>query len=169
MIQKILLLAEWNANKNVWVESIAIIVKSNLYFLIQPWWNIRTIEIPRAKIDFLFNLWYNIYIKKSIYHKVVRWLKTLNQQELKSIEQFFQLKQPQLLKAMKHYLNSKYDKVIATKQYLIAVGDIPVGLVAHLDTVFKNPPDNIFYDRVKNRRYSKSMRNRSTGPAILIF
>ena len=81
-------------------------------------------------------------------------MKTLNQQELKSIEQFFQLKQPQLLKAMKHYLNSKYDKVIATKQYLIAVGDIPVGLVAHLDTVFKNPPDNIFYDRVKNVMWS---------------
>ena len=49
-------------------------------------------------------------------------MKTLNQQELRSIEQFFQLTQPQLLKAMKHFLESKYDKVISTKEYLIAVG-----------------------------------------------
>ena len=81
-------------------------------------------------------------------------MKTLNQQELKSIEQFFQLTQPQLLKAMKHYLATKYDKVIATKEYIIAVGDIPVGLVAHLDTVFKFVPNDIYYDRVKNVMWS---------------
>ena len=81
-------------------------------------------------------------------------MKTLNQQELKSIEQFFQLTQPQLLKAMKHYLNTKYDNVIATKEYIVAVGDIPVALVAHLDTVFKHPPQNIYYDRVKNVMWS---------------
>ena len=71
-------------------------------------------------------------------------MKTLNQQELKSIEQFFQLNQLQLLKAMKHYLGTRYDKVIATKDYVIAVGDIPVGLVAHLDTVFKHLPEDIY-------------------------
>lgn len=81
-------------------------------------------------------------------------MKTLNQQELKSIEQFFQLTQSQLLKAMKHYLNTKYDKVIVTQDYLVAVGDIPIALVAHLDTVFKNPPKNIYYDRVKNVMWS---------------
>ena len=81
-------------------------------------------------------------------------MKTLNQQELKSIEQFFQLKQPQLMKAMKHYLNMKYENVISTKEYLIAVGEIPVALVAHLDTVFKEPPHDIFYDRVKNVMWS---------------
>ena len=85
---------------------------------------------------------------------MVRGLKTLNQQELKSIEQFFQLKQPQLMKAMKHYLNMKYENVISTKEYLIAVGEIPVALVAHLDTVFKEPPHDIFYDRVKNVMWS---------------
>lgn len=81
-------------------------------------------------------------------------MKTLNQQELKSIEQFFQLNQLQLLKAMKHYLGTRYDKVIATKDYVIAVGDIPVGLVAHLDTVFKHQPEDIYYDRVKNVMWS---------------
>lgn len=81
-------------------------------------------------------------------------MKTLNQKELKSIEQFFQLTQSQLLKAMKHYLEIKYEKVITTKEYLIAVGDIPVGLIAHLDTVFKFSPKDIYYDRVKNVMWS---------------
>lgn len=81
-------------------------------------------------------------------------MKTLNQQELRSIEQFFQLTQPQLLKAMKHYLGTKYEKVIATKEYVIAIGDIPIGIVAHLDTVFKFVPNNIYYDRVKNVMWS---------------
>ena len=81
-------------------------------------------------------------------------MNTLNAQELKSIEQFFQLRQPSLLKALKHYLKNKYDKVIATNEYLVAVGDIPVALTAHLDTVFKEAPQRIFYDRVKNVMWS---------------
>ena len=81
-------------------------------------------------------------------------MKTLNQQELRSFEQFFQLKQPQLLKAMKQYLTSKYEKVIASKDFIIAVGDTPIALMAHLDTVFKSPPHNIYYDRVKNVMWS---------------
>ena len=58
------------------------------------------------------------------------------------------------MKAMKHYLSMKYENVISTKEYLIAVGEIPVALVAHLDTVFKEPPHDIFYDRVKNVMWS---------------
>lgn len=81
-------------------------------------------------------------------------MKTLNQQELRSIEQFFQLKQASLLKALRQYLKNKYDKVISTNDYIIAVGDIPVGLTAHMDTVFKHPPQDIFYDRVKNVMWS---------------
>ena len=55
---------------------------------------------------------------------------------------------------MKHYLSTKYEKVIVTKEYLMAIGDIPIGLVAHLDTVFKFVPNNIYYDRVKNVMWS---------------
>lgn len=55
---------------------------------------------------------------------------------------------------MKHYLGTRYEKVIATKDYVLAVGDIPIGLVAHLDTVFKVLPENIYYDRVKNVMWS---------------
>ena len=81
-------------------------------------------------------------------------MKTLNTTEVKSIEQFFQLTQEELLKIMSKFLKSKYNKVFSTKEYVVAVGDIPVGLVAHLDTVFPKPPENIFYDRAKNVMWS---------------
>ena len=81
-------------------------------------------------------------------------MKTLTQQELRSIEQFFQLKQPSLLKALRQYLKTKYDTVISTNDYIVAVGDIPIALAAHMDTVFKHPPQDIFYDRVKNVMWS---------------
>ena len=55
---------------------------------------------------------------------------------------------------MKHYLSTKYEKVISTKDFVVAVGDAPIGLVAHLDTVFNNSPQEIFYDRVKNVMWS---------------
>ena len=78
----------------------------------------------------------------------------LKPSELKSIEQFFQLKQENLLKIMDRYLTSKYDVVYTTPHYIVAVGDIPIGIVAHLDTVFSIPPADIFYDRVKNVMWS---------------
>ena len=81
-------------------------------------------------------------------------MKTLKPAELKSIEQFFQITQENLLKIMGKYLKSKYDKVYYTKDYIIAVGDIPVALVAHMDTVFTSPPEEIFYDRAKNVMWS---------------
>ena len=81
-------------------------------------------------------------------------MKTLSIQEQKTLEKLFKLDQPTLLKVMKQYLKKKYDEVIETEDYLIAVGDIPIALVAHLDTVFKSPPENIYYDRVKNVMWS---------------
>ena len=77
-------------------------------------------------------------------------MKTLKPAEIKSIEQFFQLKQENLLKVMSKYLKTKYKEVYFTPDYIIAVGDIPIAVIAHLDTVFPSPPENIFYDRVKN-------------------
>jgi hypothetical protein len=78
----------------------------------------------------------------------------LKPSEYRSIQQFFQIKQKGLVKIMANYLSSKYETVYATKDYVIAVGDIPVALVAHLDTVFTTPPHNIFYDREKNVMWS---------------
>jgi hypothetical protein len=81
-------------------------------------------------------------------------MEILKPTEVKAIEQFFQLRQNRLLKVMDKFLRTKYDKVFCTKDYVIAVGDIPVALVAHMDTVFATPPENIFYDRVKNVMWS---------------
>lgn len=81
-------------------------------------------------------------------------MKTLKPAEIKSIEQFFQLKQENLLKVMGKYLKTKYKEVYFTPDYIVAVGDIPIAIVAHLDTVFDSPPENIFYDRVKNVMWS---------------
>ena len=81
-------------------------------------------------------------------------MRTLNNQELKTMESFFQASQSSLKKALTQYLKARYKRVISTRDYVIAVGDIPVALVAHLDTVFPYLPENIYYDRVKNVMWS---------------
>ena len=47
------------------------------------------------------------------------------------------------------YLKEHYKKVIYKKDYLMAEGDLPVCLVAHLDTVFAEPPQDIYVDKEK--------------------
>jgi hypothetical protein len=78
--------------------------------------------------------------------------KILSTKQQNVLEQLFQFKQKTLLKVMDNYLRQKYDseKVITTKDYIIAIGDIPVALVAHMDTVFEHPPTDIYYDTKKN-------------------
>ena len=53
-------------------------------------------------------------------------------------------------KAMTKYLKSKYSQVKITKDYIVAIGDIPIALVAHMDTVYKTPVKNLYYDEKKN-------------------
>lgn len=61
----------------------------------------------------------------------------------------------QKLKAIVHkFLTKKYDNVICTEEYLFAEGEVPICLVAHLDTVFKQPPTDIFYDQEKKVMWS---------------
>lgn len=57
-------------------------------------------------------------------------------------------------KAMAKYLKSTYDNVIITKDYIVAVGEIPIALVAHMDTVFKTPVSNLYYDQRKGVLWS---------------
>lgn len=76
-------------------------------------------------------------------------MRVLKSSELKTIEQLFGLSQASLKKAVTSILRSNYKEVVATDQYVYAIGDIPIALTAHLDTVFKNPPKEIFYDQRK--------------------
>lgn len=52
------------------------------------------------------------------------------------------------------YLKKKYKKVEVTNDYIVAHGRIPIALVAHMDTVFKEPPKEFFYDTTKNVMWS---------------
>ena len=81
-------------------------------------------------------------------------MRTLKNNDYKLFEQIVAMKQPALLKTMSAYLKRHYDNVCATKDYIYAVGDIPVAIVAHLDTVFKEPASEIYYDERKNVMWS---------------
>lgn len=52
-----------------------------------------------------------------------------------------------------------YKNIFATKDYILALGNIPVMLVAHLDTVHKDVPQTILYDKKKKMIWSPE-RNR---------
>ena len=71
-----------------------------------------------------------------------------------TLEGLFKLNEKTLLNTMYHFLNKKYDRVKKTEKYVFAIGDIPITLVAHCDTVFSNPPIHIFYDNQKNVMWS---------------
>lgn len=69
-------------------------------------------------------------------------------------EQIVSMKQNTLLKLVYKCLKDRYKQVYATKDYVMAVGDIPIGLVAHLDTVFTTPVKDLYYDTRKNIMWS---------------
>lgn len=57
-----------------------------------------------------------------------------------------ELDQSALHNLLFQYLNKYYKEPVSTTQYIYAEGNIPVALVAHLDTVFEKPPSLVFYD-----------------------
>lgn len=79
---------------------------------------------------------------------------TFTNKDRKVYQNICHLSERGVLSYMKDLLTSKYGKesVIATPSYVIAVGDLPVALVAHADTVFHRPPtiENFFYDQEKD-------------------
>ena len=72
-------------------------------------------------------------------------MKTIN--DYKLFQEILSLSQNQLKSFMKEFLRKKYTKAIARDKYLMAIGDIPVTLVAHLDTVFKDGKRILCYDK----------------------
>lgn len=47
-----------------------------------------------------------------------------------------------------------YKNIFATSKYLFALGNIPILLVAHLDTVHRDIPETILYDEEQNMIWS---------------
>lgn len=76
-----------------------------------------------------------------------------SQKERKIYQNLCHAKEKGVLSLMRDVLVSKYtaENVVATPSYVYALGEIPVAVVAHADTVFKAPPDidNFFYDQEK--------------------
>lgn len=62
------------------------------------------------------------------------------------------LKDGAVIKLMGKVLEKYYPKnqIVVTKDYVYAPGTIPIGLVAHADTVHAQLPSEIFFDRKKN-------------------
>ena len=81
-------------------------------------------------------------------------MEKLKPNDLATLEGIFGLKQKALLNTMENFLRNKYKTVVKTKQYLYAIGEIPVALVAHCDTVFTEPSVDIYYDERKNVMWS---------------
>lgn len=81
-------------------------------------------------------------------------MQCLNPNDMKMFEAIFKTNQESLIRLLSKILRRKYENVIQTKDYLLAEGNIPIALVAHLDTVFKNPPNEIYYDKEKNVMWS---------------
>lgn len=74
----------------------------------------------------------------------------LSDNDYKLYTSIIQLTQESLRKTLLKYLQKKYPRqVIATKDYIIATGDIPIALCAHMDTVWKSPPKDVYYDRLR--------------------
>lgn len=67
------------------------------------------------------------------------------------------MNQQQLLVLMTKYLRKHKYKVTATKQYILAEGELPVCLVAHLDTVEKKPPTDIYFDKEQGVMWSPQL------------
>lgn len=81
-------------------------------------------------------------------------MRSMNNYDYELFERLVSLSQNNLMYTMASYLRKKYDKVVATKDYLVAVGDIPIALVAHMDTVFIRPVTNLYYDKRKGVLWS---------------
>lgn len=83
-------------------------------------------------------------------------MRKLNVEEYRLFESIVSATQEGILSSMTVLLREHYgdNNVISTPDYIIAKGDIPVGIVAHMDTVHRTPVQELFYDREKNVLWS---------------
>lgn len=81
---------------------------------------------------------------------------SLSNKDYKLFERLVSLTQKELHQAMAKYVRSLYgkEKSILTKDYVVGIGDIPIALVAHMDTVFNTPVSNLYYDQRKGVLWS---------------
>lgn len=80
------------------------------------------------------------------------YMRALTSEEFENLKSIAKMTQPQLYHTLNSILVKLYGhkNVISTQDGIIARGKTPVMLVAHLDTVFHAPPQDIYYDREHN-------------------
>ena len=80
----------------------------------------------------------------------------MNERDLQLFETIAQVPQATLLKSLAILLRKYYknNKVQVTGDYILCEGNIPIMLIAHLDTVFSNPPYDIYFDKKKQVLWS---------------
>ena len=66
------------------------------------------------------------------------------------------MSQSALMRSMNTYLSKHYsaDNIYRTEDFILCEGNVPIMLVAHMDTVFKAPPKDIYYDQKKQVMWS---------------
>lgn len=79
-------------------------------------------------------------------------MQILNKSDFKTFKTLVHMDQTNLHSTLHKILVSMYGRqsVVSTQHYTYAIGEIPICLVAHMDTVFENPPSEVFYDRESN-------------------
>ena len=82
--------------------------------------------------------------------------KSMDNTEYKFYKAISKATQDDLISWTETFLTGFYteERVIGTEDFIYAVGDVPVVLVAHLDTVHKDSPTDIYYDREKDVMWS---------------
>ena len=84
-------------------------------------------------------------------------METLPKINIKLMTTLIQNNQPYIKKLLSHFLRENYKEVHETKEYIYAIGDIPIALVAHMDTVWEKelPKERqLFYDKDKGVMFS---------------
>lgn len=81
-------------------------------------------------------------------------MKILTKDEVTLMEDLCGVSQETLKNVLYKFLKQRYEEVTYHEDFLLAEGNIPIALVAHMDTVFKSPPKEVFYDRKKNVMWS---------------
>lgn len=81
-------------------------------------------------------------------------MQVLSPNDLKLFKNLLKASPEKLMRMLNRILCGRYSNLTYTGDYLYAIGDIPIGLVAHVDTVFPEPPEDIYYDREKGVMWS---------------
>lgn len=82
----------------------------------------------------------------------------INKDYIKLLKQICLLTPTHLMSFLEDFLSHYYRNVIKKEgSYLIAEGDIPIALCAHLDTVAAVPPTHIYYDEEQNVMWSPEL------------